>query len=51
MVEDGVFRRGALGHCEECHDALDVAQRDGPEGESSPAVKAARKSGVDDHLS
>lgn len=46
----GAFRQCALGYFEECHDALDEAEKGDPEGESSPAVQAARKSIVDHHL-
>lgn len=44
------FRLCALGYFEECHDALDEAEKDDPEGESSDAVKAARQSIVDHQL-
>ncbi len=46
----GAFRKCALGYFEECRDALDEAAKGDPEGESSEAVQAARKSIVDHSL-
>lgn len=44
------FRLCALGYYEECQDVLDEVREIDPEGESSDAVKAARKSILDAYL-